>query len=166
MARATRESVERDGFVVVASRGTFEARVSSRDSSNYQVFVGPVNEDKVLTRQERCELSALAFEIHEAFRGKLGVPSTECRFYDCGTGEPYNVGAVVKCYGARREYLPGVVLEYECRGFDRPWTEEGIAAMTRFLESTQPMFLLGLEDYEGRLRVVLKSSGSGAKESA
>jgi hypothetical protein len=143
-----------DGFAVVAARGIFEARLSVRDCRSYKVFVGPSDENRTLTRQERADLTAFALETMEAFRDKAHVPSTECCFHDWGMGEPYNVGATVKCFGSDRAYVPGVILADE-EARERPWTDADIAAMKQFLESALPMFLLGLQDYAGRVRAVL-----------
>jgi hypothetical protein len=154
-----------DGMVLVASSGDIEALVTSHDCSNYQMYV-KVKVQGPLTKQQRADLLAFALEIHDAFQDKAGVPSTECCFYSRGA-----VGVSVRCYGKRLEYVPGVALESaEC---EHPWQEEGIpwtqhaiTAMRRFLRSALPMFLFGMQDYGGRVRVVLIPAGMVSAEDA
>jgi hypothetical protein len=137
-------------FLTLVSYGQFEVRALLADCSNYKLFIQP-REQQQLTRQERTDMLAIALEVHAAFRNRAQVPGVEIRFRD----DLNEVRATVECFGDRREYIPGLVLEEACLAITRPWPDLGGIHMMKFLQEALPMFLLGFQDYAGRATVLL-----------
>jgi hypothetical protein len=135
------------GYVKIAEYGSIVTVVDPRDCYDYKVFLFN-KKSRRLEPQERAELIAFAFDIHDVFVKKLGLPSSHIDYF---LNDSHSSVVVVSCAGTQTEYIPGVELRQAAhqnnQGQEYPWPQEGISTLSKTVACALPMFLFGFEEF-------------------